>query len=129
MAKRKRKRKSLYRPPRSFARQPVVAKVIKLLRRTRGVSANELARVLGWKQPSVRSVIVRLRQAGAPIEAQWEWNRGGKVYRLSRRFSGPRDATVLTKAQAAKLQKQRGFKPKASAHEHRAIINKAKIED
>lgn len=106
------KRRRKYRPPATFAQQPRIAQVVKLLGRKRGVTAAEAAKVLGWNDASIRAVISRLEQVGnAEITRRKERGRG-TAYQLVNRFTGRKDRTRLTKAQAAKLDRQGGFRPK-----------------
>lgn len=107
MAKRNPKR---YRPPANYAAQPRIAQIVRLLKRQRGCTAAEAAKATGWNDASIRCAIVRLGQVGAEVVGQREERR--YVYRLVERTSGRKDRTRLTKAQAAKLDRQRGFKPR-----------------
>ena len=98
-------------PPRSHAAQPKIAAIVRLLKRHRGVTPAEASQLLGWPNASVRAVVSRLEQQGAEITRRKERGRGGTVYTLIERFTGRKDPTRLTKAQAAKLDGQGGFKP------------------
>jgi predicted ArsR family transcriptional regulator len=106
------KHKAKYRPPATFAQQPRIAHLVKLLKRKRGTTAAEGAKVLGWNEASIRGVISRLKQVGnAEITRRKERGRG-TVYTLIERFTGRKDGTRLSKAQAAKLAGQGGLKPR-----------------
>jgi len=90
--------------------QAKIAAIVRLLKRKRGVTAAEAAKALGCADASVRAVISRLEQQGAEIIRRKQRGRG-TVYSLIERFTGRKDRTRLTKAQAAKLDQQGGFKP------------------
>jgi hypothetical protein len=86
--------------------------VVKLLKRKRGTTGAEAAKVLGWNDASIRAVISRLEQIGnAEITRRKERGRG-LVYALLERLTGRKDRARLSKTQAAKLDKQGGFKPR-----------------
>jgi predicted ArsR family transcriptional regulator len=104
------KRARIYKPPASFHKQPRIAAILKSLGRARGATADEVAARLGWNAASVRAVISRLDAQGAEITRRKERGRG-TVYQLIARFTGAKDKTRLTKAQATNLARQGGFKP------------------
>jgi hypothetical protein len=85
------KRKTKYRPPQSFSRQPKVAAILKLLGRARGATADEVAARLGWNAASVRCVVTRLEQHGAEISRKERCR--GLIYTLVERFTGRKDRT------------------------------------
>jgi biotin operon repressor len=101
-------------PPQSRAARAKIAAIVRLLERKRGVTAAE---VLGWADASVRAVVSRLEQQGAEITRRQERGRG-TVYTLIERFTGRKDRTRLTKAQAAKLGRQGGLLPKLRGLTH-----------
>jgi hypothetical protein len=76
----KRARKRAYRPPATFAKQPRISAIIKLLDRRRGITASEAAARLEWNAASIRAVISRLGQVGTAVERTWVRGRG-LVYR------------------------------------------------
>lgn len=104
------RRKPKYRPPATFAQQPRIAAVLRLIGRQRGATAAEVAEHIGWRPASVRAVVVRLAHVGVEVDRSWQHGRG-LVCRFVDRFTGAKDRTRLTKTKAANLARQDGLLP------------------
>jgi len=79
------------KPDTRFAEQPAVAAILKLLRRPRGATVAEIAKIRGLQPHTVRSVLSRLGSKGGLVLTRTKVEgRRGLVYRAA------------VKAQAAK---------------------------